>query len=80
MIIDDETGKVIWSRDLPKEIPQKYSRKDIALFTRYYLKDYPVFTYINDKGLLVLAILRIAMGKSPPMLFIYRYCGTYLVI
>ncbi len=48
MIIDDDTGRIIWSKDLPEEIPTKYSRKDIALFTRYYLRDYPVFTYINN--------------------------------
>lgn len=66
MIIDDKTGKVIWGKDLPKEIPTNYSRKDVALFTRYYLKDYPVFTYINNnKGLLVLGYPKDSYAKLP---------------
>lgn len=69
MVIDDETGAVIWSEDLPREIPTYYSRKDVALFTRYYLKDYPVFTYVNDKGLLVLGYPKDSYGKIPTNAF-----------
>ena len=36
MLIDNNTGNVIWSKDLPEDIPSNYSRRDIALFTRYY--------------------------------------------
>ena len=72
MVIDDKTGKVIWSKDLPKEIPIKYSIKDVALFTRYYLKDYPVFTYINNKGLLVLGYPKDSYGKIPTNAFHVR--------
>lgn len=83
MVIDDETGTVVWSKDLPKEIPTKYSRKDIALFSRYYLKDYPVFTYINNnKGLLVLGYPKDSYAKIPsnafPLLFLRNLPRTII--
>lgn len=52
MLIDKE-GKVIWSYRLPDEIPREYDLKDVASFTRWYLKDYPVFTRITKEGILV---------------------------
>lgn len=50
----DENGQVIDSENLPSSIPTQYKQADIARFTRWYIKDYPVFTYIAGDQLLVL--------------------------
>ncbi|OPX42555.1 alkaline phosphatase synthesis sensor protein PhoR [Ruminiclostridium hungatei] len=49
-----ENGSVVWQFDLPNEIPQTYSIQDIAVLSRNYLQDYPVFVWGRDDGLLVL--------------------------
>ncbi len=53
MLLDD-TGKVIWSKNLPGDVPLKYTAPDIASFTRWYLNDYPVYVWRHPDGLLVL--------------------------
>ncbi|HIU74701.1 MAG TPA: HAMP domain-containing histidine kinase [Candidatus Pelethocola excrementipullorum] len=50
----DEDGKAFWSVDLPAEIPTTYSIQDVAVFSKGYLEDYPVFIWNTDAGLLVL--------------------------
>ena len=52
MLIDAE-GDVIWSEELPADVPSHYDMADVASFTRWYLNDYPVSTWIRDDGLLV---------------------------
>lgn len=52
MLLDDN-GNVIWSMDLPEEIPLSYTPRDVAGFTRYYLQDYPVFCWEHPDGLVV---------------------------
>ena len=47
-------GECYWTLDVPEEIPRKYNIQDVALFTKGYLKDYPVFVWNTDEGLLVL--------------------------
>lgn len=54
MLIDNHSGKVIWSFNMPQEIPMSYSASDISKFSKSYLKDYPVFTWEHNNGLLVL--------------------------
>ena len=49
----DETGQVVWSFRKPQEVPEHYSLADVASFTRWYLKDYPVQCRIRSDGLLV---------------------------
>lgn len=46
MLLDD-SGNVIWSINLPEDIPLKYSVSDVAGFTRWYLNDYPVNVWGN---------------------------------
>ena len=53
MLLNDD-GIIILSKNLPEELNKQYSLKDVATFTRYYLKDYPVQTYIIDEGLLII--------------------------
>ena len=50
-----QKGQVIWSRNLPEEIPLSYSLTDIASMTRWYLKDYAVKTWTHPDGLFVVA-------------------------
>ncbi len=47
-------GKRIWAVDTPEDIPEKYTIQDVALFSKGYLKDYPVFVWNTENGLLVL--------------------------
>lgn len=53
MLISHE-GHILWQERLPKELEKEYTMQDVASFTRYYLNDYPVHTYIVPEGLLVI--------------------------
>lgn len=46
-------GSCNWTVNLPEEIPTEYSIQDIAIFSKGYLKDYPVFVWSDKNGLLV---------------------------
>lgn len=50
----DEGGNCNWSVSLPEEVPTKYKAQDIAVFSKGYLQDYPVFVRSMEDGLLVL--------------------------
>lgn len=50
----DNSGQVIWSKNLPGDVPLKYSAPDIASFSRWYLNDYPVYVWRHSDGLFVL--------------------------
>ena len=50
----DADGKCDWSVSLPEEIPTQYSIQDVAVFSKGYLRDYPVFVRSMENGLLVL--------------------------
>lgn len=52
MLIDDN-GDRIWEYDLPKEIPKHYTLTDVAKFSKFFLKDYPVYVWEHPEGLLV---------------------------
>lgn len=47
-------GECFWTFNLPEEVPLKYSLQDVSLFSKGYIKDYPVFIWNTDDGLLVL--------------------------
>ena len=53
MLLDDN-GTVIWQNNLPKELPLEYSATDIAIFSKWYLNDYPVKVWKHSDGLLVI--------------------------
>ena len=71
LVMDNDTGEVVWTHRLPPDIPKVFSRKDVALFSRFYLKDYPVFTYLCERGLLVLGYPKDSYFKFP---------GNYMLI
>ena len=52
-ILIDEGGQVIWSFRRPADVPEQYSLTDVASFTRWYLRDYPVQCRVREDGLLV---------------------------
>ena len=52
MLLDDG-GKILWEENLPAELNHPYTVPEVAAFSRWYLKDYPVMVYRNDYGLLV---------------------------
>ena len=47
-------GECFWTLDVPEEVPQNYNVQDVALFSKGYLEDYPVFVWNTDEGLLIL--------------------------
>ena len=49
----DESGRVVWSLRKPADVPETYTLTDVASFTRWYLRDYPVQCRVRDDGLLV---------------------------
>ena len=48
-----DDGEILWSENLPEELNHAYTVPEVAAFSRWYLKDYPVMAYRNDFGLLV---------------------------
>ena len=50
----DAEGSCSWTVNLPPEIPTAYTIQDVAVFSRGYLKDYPVFVRSDESGLLVI--------------------------
>ena len=50
----DAGGNCDWAGSLPEEIPAHYTIQDVAVFSKGYLEDYPVFVRSINDGLLVL--------------------------
>lgn len=55
MVLDDD-GNIIWSYQLPENLDHRYTSSQVASFTRWFLNDYPVFCWIQDYGLFVIAL------------------------
>ncbi|BCZ48003.1 two-component sensor histidine kinase [Clostridium gelidum] len=53
MLLSDD-GKVIWSKNLPEDVPLSYTSSDIASFSKWFLNDYPVKEWQHENGLFVL--------------------------
>lgn len=61
----DNNGNITENFNKPKELKNKFEISDIVRFTRYYLNDYPVFTYVVKDGILVLAYPKNSLDKFP---------------
>lgn len=61
----NKNGKIVESFNNPKEVKNKFDLTDVAGFTRYYLADYPVFTYILKDGLILFAYPKNSLDKFP---------------
>ncbi|HEL1022097.1 sensor histidine kinase [Streptococcus equi] len=70
MIIDKNSGKEKFNIDKPKDIANQFDFADVSRFSRFYLKDYPVFTQIkeNDQDIYIIAF---------PKDSIIRYSNNY---
>ena len=68
----DKDGKVIESFNKPKEVKDKFNLTDVAGFTRFYLADYPVFTYKTGDGLLIFAYPKHSLDKLPFNYYNYK--------
>lgn len=68
MLIDEKNGHVLWSYRLPEEIPTQYTLSDIASFSRFYLKDYPVAAWSHPHGLIVVGSPKNSVWKAAYMI------------
>lgn len=59
----EEDGSVVWSYELPKELPTHYSIGEVASFSRWYLMDYPVRVWRNGEGLAVFGMEKDSVAK-----------------
>ncbi len=59
----NENGSVVWSENLPDDLPLAYSVSDVAGFTRWYLSGYPVNVWQHSDGLFVLGSAKGSMWK-----------------
>lgn len=61
----DKNGNIKENFNKPKEVKNKFDISDVVRFTRYYLNDYPVFTFVVKDGILVLAYPKNSLDKLP---------------
>ena len=59
----DENGQEIWSYRKPEEVPDTYSRSDIARMSRWYLKEYPIHIRVWDDRIMVVGKERDSIWK-----------------
>lgn len=69
-------GQSVWSVDTPEELPDSYTVQDVAMFSRGYLKDYPVFVWNAENGLLVLGYPKDSYTKLTSNYFSIRAIQT----
>lgn len=62
-ILLDDAGTVIWRWRTPEEIPERFTSGEVAAFSRWYLKDYPVRVWKCEQGLFVFARPKNSVGK-----------------
>ncbi|HEP1546336.1 putative histidine kinase [Streptococcus pyogenes] len=68
MIIDKDSGKEKFNINKPQIIENQFDFADAIRFSRFYLKDYPVFTQIKDNDIYIIAF---------PKDSIIRYSSNY---
>jgi len=52
MLLSD-SGDILWDWQLPQELDHSYTTRELASFSKWYLKDYPVIEWVTDYGLFV---------------------------
>lgn len=56
LLLLDENGRLLWDWQKPEEVSEQFSAGEIAAFSKWYLKDYPVGVWrYGEGGLLVFA-------------------------
>ncbi len=59
----NQDGNRVWAVDTPEDIPIEYTIQDVAVFSKGYLKDYPVFVWNTEDGLLILGYPKTSYTK-----------------
>lgn len=59
----NNSGNRIWSWQAPEEIPVHFTLGEVASFSRWYLKDYPVRVWNCEEGLLVIGDYKDVVSK-----------------
>ncbi|MBU5669755.1 HAMP domain-containing histidine kinase [Peptoniphilus sp. MSJ-1] len=83
----DEKGNVVESFNKPSNVKEKFDIKDIVRFTRYYLEDYPVFTYVIEDGIIIFAYPVGSLDKLPSnfynydsLLFVFKIFLLFIIL
>ena len=50
----NQDGNIVQSYHLPQQLKRHYTNADMVKFSRWYLEDYPVFSYVRGQQILVL--------------------------
>lgn len=69
LIVLDEKGAIEDSYRLPESLKRTYSLVDIAQSTRWYLEDYPVFSYVAGNHLVLLGYPKNSYARLPANYF-----------
>lgn len=72
----NQDGTRVWTVHTPEEIPGDYTIQDVALFSKGYLNDYPVFVWNTEDGLLVLGYPKGSYTKLTSNYFSIRSIQT----
>jgi signal transduction histidine kinase len=62
-ILIAESGDVVWSVNMPNDIPSHYTINYVAQLAHWFISDYPVYLRTCDDGLLVLGLPKDSVGK-----------------
>lgn len=63
LLLIGEDGNLKWQYKKPGEIQESFTLSDVAGFTRWYLQDYPVYTWRREDGLLVIGLPKNSVWK-----------------
>lgn len=63
MLVLDDTGKYRTAYGVPASLRHDYKTSEVAKFTRWYLEDHPVFTYVEGENIVVLGYPKDSYGK-----------------
>lgn len=57
------SGEVIYSKNVPENVQKHYSITDIAMLSKSYLKEYPVFVWKSNENLVILGYPKDSISK-----------------
>lgn len=79
MVLND-SGEIKDSLNLPQKLQKKYSLSDVAKFSRWYLEDYPVFTYVFEDSLIIIGYPVNYYDKFPSNYYNFELLKEILII
>lgn len=80
IIINSNTGNVTFQYKKPDNIPTSYNLADGIRFSRYYLKNYPVFTNITGNSIAVIGFPKNSVIRIPSNYFERDDFRVYLIL